>query len=366
MNHSLITLAGLLPALFVVPVFAQGSGEPVLATPGTATWSTELTTGGSRTVFTITGNTVLDWGQFNLASGNELVFDFVGGESVANMLGSGGAHIIAGNVSSNGNVAFYSPGADLIVTGNVVGKSVTLATMSPDAAGDGVFTLGGAGSGGHLRLTGSVEATGGDVLLAGSSTQVFNGARITATGAVLMAAGTKVTVDPNRSGAKLRAEGGDGFVLHMGETRAARIEVAASREIQNGGRLDVGTKSQRIFLEVGSGGKISQTASAIVVGDLTVSGAVDRKGVPTDLKEGDASNGLSDSSLRMPRIKRPDGSDVSKARTIVISAPTSASADGGRDRQQQSSQVAKQDKSKPIFRSSSFFGMRGGKNVEKR
>lgn len=181
-----------------------------------------------------------------------------------------------------------------------------------------------------------------------------------------MAAGTKVTVDSNRDGAKLRAEGGDGFVLHVGETRAARIEVAASREIQNGGRLDVGSKSQRIFLEIGDGGKISQTRSAIVIGDLTTNGKIDRDVAITAHDEGDAAVVLSESSLRIPPVKRPDGSKATKARTIVISAPTSASADGGRDRQQQSSQVAKQDKSKPIFRSSSFFGMRGGKNVEKR
>jgi hypothetical protein len=366
MKYTHIALAGLFPAWFVTPVFAQGGGTPVLTTPGTATWSTELTAGGSRTVFTITGNTVLDWGQFNLADGNELVFDFVSGESVANLLGSNGTNIIAGNVSSNGNIAFYSPGADLLVTGNVVGKSVTLATLSPDAAGDGVFTLGGAGSGGHLRLTGSVEATGGDVLLAGSSTQVFNGARITATGAVLMAAGTKVTVDPNRSGAKLRAEGGDGFVLHMGETRAARIEVAAGREIQNGGRLDVGSKSQRIFLEIGSGGKILQTGSAIVVGDVTVNGKISRKDVDFGGHDGDSAAALSESSLNMPSIKRPDGSKATKARTIVNSSTTSASADGGRDRQKQGAQVARNDKSGLIYRANSHFGLRAGTVEQKR
>jgi hypothetical protein len=373
MKHTLISLAGLFPAIFVVPVFAQGIGEPVLTTPGTATWATELTTSGSRTVFTITGNTVLDWGQFNLSGGNELVFDFVGGETVSNMLGSGGANIIAGNISSNGNLAFFSPGADLIVTGNVIGKSVTLATMQPDPSGGsgGVVTLQG-GAGGNLRLTGSVQATGGDVLLAGDSTQVFSGARVTAAGAVLMAAGSKVTVDPGRSGAKLGAEGGAGFLLHMGETRAARIEVAASREIQNGGRLDVGSKSQRIFLEIGSGGKISQNRSAIVVGDLTINGkaAFNRQEVQPDDAggghEADAAAALSESSLRMPRLKNTDGSTASKSKIIVTSAPTSGSTDGGRDRHNQSSQVAKQDKSKPIFRGSSFFGMRGGKAVEKR
>jgi hypothetical protein len=204
------------------------------------------------------------------------------------------------------------------------------------------------------------------VLLAGSSTQVFNGARITATGAVLMAAGTKVTVDPNRDGAKLRAEGGEGFLFHMGETRAARIEVAAGREIQNGGRLDVGSRSQRIFLEIGSGGKISQTSTAIVVGDLTVNGKVSRKDDGFGGHDGDSAAALSESSLQIPRVKRPDGTYASKARTIVNRAPTSASADGGRDRQKQGTQVAKRDKAEPIYSGSSFFGGRFKTVAEKR
>jgi hypothetical protein len=364
MNITLFAFTGFLPALLFAPLTAQGMDAPVLSTPGTATWATEVTATGSRTVFTITGNTVLDWGQFNLASGSELVFDFAGGENVANMLGGSGANIIAGKVASNGNLAFFSPGADLLVTGSVTGKSVTLAAMSVDpsaASGGGVYTLqGAAGGAGQLVLSGSVQATGGDVVLAGSSTQVFGGAKVNATGSVLMAAAAKVTVDPGSSGPTLKAEGGEGFVLHMGETRAARIEIAASVEIQNGGRLDVGSKSQRIFLEVGNGGRIRQTGTGIMVGAVTIDGKIDRKGDEVSPHEGDSASVLSDSTLRMPRLKRPDGSTASGSRTIVNNAPMSASADGGRDRKGPEARLAQRDKPKPLLQRASFFGIRGG------
>ncbi len=368
MKFTLISLSGLLPALLVVPLQAQGAGAPVLTTPGTATWSTEFTATGSRTVFTITGNTVLDWGQFNLASGNELVFDFVGGESVANMLGGTGANIIAGDVASNGNVAFFSPGADLLITGSVVGKSVTLAAMNADPAaqaGGGSYTLQGVGGGAQLILRGSVRATGGDVVLAGAATQSVGGAKVDASGTVLMAAASKVSVDPHSSGLKLKMETGEGLVLHLGETRASRIEIAAGSEIRLGGILDVGSKSQQIFLEIGRGGKIADAGDAIVIGKLIANKEVDRNGALFPQNEADAAGVLGDSTLKMPRVKRPDGSIAAPSRTVVSHVPMSASADGGRDRGGRESKVAKRDKPEPILHRTSFFGMRGGTPVKK-
>ena len=199
MNITLLPLAGLLPAILFAPLHAQGLGDPVLTTPGTATWSTEVTATGSRMVFTITGNTILDWGQFNLASGNELVFDFVGGESVANMLGGSAMHTIAGTVTSNGNVGFFSPGAPIQVTGSVTAKNVTIATMSVDPV---AFNAGGelsmtAVTDSTLSVSGSVTATTGSVLLAGHTVRVRTSGRIEAAEAVRLArdSGVRLHID---------------------------------------------------------------------------------------------------------------------------------------------------------------------------
>ncbi|RYD46944.1 MAG: hypothetical protein EOP83_28820, partial [Verrucomicrobiaceae bacterium] len=149
MKLPLFPLAGLVPALLIVSVHGQAVGVPVLSTPGSATWLSEITSTGTRMIFTITGDTVLDWGQFNLGSGSELIFDFVGGNSVTNMLNGTSANSINGSVTSNGNVGFFSPNAPLKVTGTVTANNVTLATMDVDPQAfnsGGTFTMN-AGSG---------------------------------------------------------------------------------------------------------------------------------------------------------------------------------------------------------------------------
>jgi hypothetical protein len=371
MNHLLFPLARLLPAFLVGPVLAQGLGTPVLSTPGTATWATETTATGSRTIFTITGNTVLDWGRFDLASGSELVFDFVGGDSVANMLGGSGVNFISGTVTSNGNVGFFSPAADLVVDGSVTAKSVTIAAMDVDPAafvGGGSYTMSADPGGWNgLSVTGEVSATRGDVVLASRFTDVSGSAKINARGAVRMAGSTNVTVAPAGSGRRLKENSGRGFVLHLGETRASRIEVAAGQEITNRGRLDAGSRQNRIFLEVGDDGKILREGGGLTVGRVSMNGEYDDDGIAIDPHEGDGAGALSSSSLKIPALKRPDGSAASSARTLVNEVPMSASADGGRDRKRSASQVASRDKSaKPMLQRASFFGMRGGSQVVKR
>jgi len=368
MNITLFPLAGLLPALLLVPLHAQGLGNPVLTTPGTATWSTEVTASGSRTVFTITGNTILDWGQFNLASGNELVFDFVGGESVANMLGGSSTHTIAGTVTSNGNVGFFSPAAPIRVTGSVSAGNVTIATMSVDpvAFNSGADLSLSAVSGSALTVSGTVTATSGSALLAGQEVRVRGSGKIHAADAVRIAGGSQVEFSRNGLRRQLNVARGSGFVLHLGEARASRIEVAAGQEININGKLDAGSRG-RIFLEVGRDGKILREGAGLMVGRMAIKGEYDPDGIEINPHEGDAAGAVSNSSVKIPALTRPDGSKASASRTLVNEVPMSASADSGRDRKPASKQVASRDsKSKSMFQRASFFGMNGGSGVVKR
>lgn len=368
MNITLLPLAGLLPAILFAPLHAQGLGNPVLSTPGTATWSTEVTATGSRMIFTITGNTILDWGQFNLGSGNELVFDFVGGESVANMLGGSAMHTIAGTVTSNGNVGFFSPGAAIQVTGNVTARNVTIATMSVDPV---AFNAGGeismdAVTDSMVSISGSVTATSGSVLLAGHTVRVRDSGRIEAAEAVRMAGGRQVDLSQTDLRRQMNVTRGNGFVLHLGEARASRIEVAAGEEINVSGKLDTSANG-RIFLEVGRDGRILREGDGLLVGQVTIKGEYDPDGIEFDKHEGDAAAAISNSSVKIPALTRPDGSKASSSRTLVNEVPMSASADSGRDRKSASKQVASRDgKSKPMLQRASFFGMRGGSSVAKR
>ncbi len=366
MNTSHLPLAGLVSAFLVAPLYAQMPGIPVLSSPGTATWVTELTPTGTRLVFQITGDSILDWSSgFNLSEGSEIFFNFTGGNSVVNMLGGNGVNTIAGNVTSNGNVAFFSPNADLVVSGSVTAESVTLSALDVDPAAflrGGSYTLSGDPSGfnGLVVQDGNIRATGGDIVLAGREVRITKDATLHARGAARIAGGTEVTVNPGAAGRRLKVASTGGFVLNLGEAHAGRIEVAAGNEISNKGRMDVG--AGRIFLEVGNSGKIVNRNSGIMVGNVSMNGRIDH-GASVKPNEGDSASALSPSTLKMPAVKRPDGSTASASRTVVNNAPISASADSARDRKGSASpsQVASRDRgAKPMLHRASFFGMRGG------
>ncbi|MGB6219932.1 hypothetical protein [Haloferula sp.] len=357
-----LAFRGVLLGLVTSSLHAQG---PILSTPGTATWATEnLASGGTRTIFTITGNTVLDWNQLNLGNGSELVFDFVSGESVVNNLTGSRPHRIDGTVSSNGLVGFFSPNAHLQVNGNITAKGVTIATLDVNPAdfAGGNYALSG-GFGKRLLVGGEVTATEGDVVLAGRSVTIGTDARITATGSALFAGGDDATVVSGGE-RQLNVVGTIGVFNHSGTTMASRVEVAAGESIVNNGRLDAGTS--KIYLEVGQDGSISNELNGVIVGDAAFEGAFLDEGLIIAPYEGDILPVVNDSRLKVPTLKRPDGSKVTTSKKLTYSAPMSASSDAGRSAKRRSQQVAKVDSSKSLLNRSSFFGMRGSKTIASR
>ncbi len=340
---------------------AQG---PVLSTPGTATWSTESTATGTRTVFTITGNTVLDWNRMNLAAGNELVFDFLGGESVVNNLTGTKSHRIDGSVTSNGIVGFFSPNAHLQVNGSITAKGVTIATLdvNPVDFASGSYVMSGGGTN-ALKIGGQIKATQGDAVLASNVLVMKEESAVFASGSALLGSGEKVSV--RSSGfRKLSIVGTIGEIGQFGTIKAPTIEVAARQHIVNDGRIDAGIG--RIFLEVGEGGAISNETNGFIVGHAVFEGALVDKGLIIGRGEGDVPPLVSESRIKVPTVKRPNGKVVSTAKKLTYSAPMSASSDAGRTAKRQDRQVAKIDSSRSLLQRSSFFGVRGGKTVSKR
>jgi hypothetical protein len=306
--------------------------DPVLTTPGTASWTTEATTTGTRTVFTLSKNTVFNWEELNLKSGSEMVFNFTGGKTVVNFLGGTGTHFIDGAVTSNGIVAFFSPTASLEVNGSIIAKGVTLSTLNTNAddfsSGNG-YKMSGGGKFKYLTVNGNVEALDGDVVLGGERVRIGATAKITASQDVLIGAGKEISIAGSGE-RKLKAEDGFGYVLHLGETKGSRIEVAAGRGVSNQGTLNTG--KGRIFLEVGEGGMITNESSGVIVGDAVFNGDYDSTGVILVPDEGDAIPAAGDSTLTFPKLSRPDGTNVSSApQTVSYSVPISASSDAGRD-----------------------------------
>lgn len=304
-----------------------------MRTPGTATWTSEATaTGGTRTVFTLTKNTVFDWEQLNLAKGSEMVFDFKEGKTVVNFLGGTGTHMIDGAVASNGIVAFFSPTANLQVNGSIIAKGVTLATLNADAdefsSGNG-YKMKGPGAFNFLTISGKVEATDGDVVLGGERVTIEQSARIQASQDLLIGGRKEMSVAASGD-RRLKAGRGSGYVLNSGENRASRIEVAAGREITNNGKMDAG--NGKIFLEVGESGSITNESAGIIIGDLLTNGSFVNSGAILGPDEADNAPAVGDSILTLPKLSRPDGTNVNSGpQTVSFSAPISASGDAGRD-----------------------------------
>jgi hypothetical protein len=340
--------------------------EPVLSTPGTATWTTEATATGTRTVFNMTNNTVLDWQRLNLKSGSEMVFNFTGGKTVVNFLGGTKTHRIDGAVTSNGIVAFFSPTADLEVNGSIIAKGVTLATLKADAADfsdENGFEMSGNGGFNYLTIKGRVEATDGDVVLGGERVIVGDAAKIQASRDVLIGGGREISVAASGD-RRLKEKGGFGYVLHLGETRASRIEIAAGREITNQGTLNTG--KGRIFLAVGKGGSITNESSGVIIGDLDFEGDFKNTGaVLVPDTDGDAAPAVNEGTLTIPKLTRPDGTKVNSGpQTIKYTVPMSATGDARRDASHSKrvdvQQMAQNDTTRSLLQRSSFFGMRGG------
>jgi hypothetical protein len=342
--------------------------EPVLSTPGTATWTTEATATGTRTVFNLTNNTVLNWQRLNLKNGSEMVFNFTGGKTVVNFLGGTKTHRIDGSVASNGIVAFFSPSADLQVNGSIIAKGVTLATLNADAAdvsdGDG-FQMSGKGGFTYLTVNGRVEATDGDVVLGGERVIVGSSAKIQASRDVLIGGGREISVAASGD-RKLKEQSGTGYVLHLGETRASRIEMVAGAEIRNQGTIDA--QNGRIFLEVGEGGLITNESSGVLVGNAAFEGDYDPNGPILVPDEGDAAPAVNEGTLTIPKLSRPDGTKVNaEPQTIKYTVPMSATGDARRDsphsKRVDAQQMAQNEATRSMLQRSSFFGMRGGKTT---
>lgn len=340
-------------------------GGPVVEGPGAVNCGCTAIAGGTRTTYSVAGDTVLRWTDFHLGAGDELIFDFANADdSVANLL-LGSTHRIDGLVQSNGRVGFFAQG-DLSVSGRVEAREVTLSAL--DLQDPAAFLDGGdfAMQGDVLRqlaVTGEVEATAGDVRLAGDLVRVSGDAGLQADGAVRIGAGQQVAMAASGQ-RRVSATGGVGVLLHLGDTRGAELELVASGELANAGRLEAAAGFGKVYLEVGNGGTILNEGTGVIIGQPVITGNFDSDGVILGPDADDTLPVVNSSVVRIPTVKRPDGSVAAKARTVETTAAASASADALRKPVKREKRIARQSKS--LVRRQSFFGMRGGTREEQR
>lgn len=350
--------------------------SPTLLTPGTSTESIEAISTGTRTTFSLTGNTILSWEQLNLKEGSELVYDFKSGERVLNLLSGSKKHTIAGSVTSNGIVGFFSPNANFDIKGSITAKGVVLATLNTDVEdffSGNSYSLNG-DSAKSLSVGGDIKATGGDVVLAGSRVYIKGSSKVEASDSVLVGGGTDVLVS-NAGVRKLGINSEEGSVINLGGIQAPQIEMASGRTVSNSGVIDAG--SGKVFIDVGEDMEITNESSGVILADSVFSSEAIRAGIVIIPNEGDSAAGLSSGTLNMPMLKRPDGSVVSEKQAVRTSVPVSASEDSRRDTASSSRKsggarnspkefadargaVANDQEKVSLLKRSSFFGVRGG------
>ncbi len=349
--------------------------SPTVLTPGTSTESVQAIGTGTRTTFTLTGNTILSWEQLNLAQGSELVYDFVSGDRVLNLLSGSNRHTINGTVTSNGIVAFFSPNANFDINGSITAKGVVLSTLAADAneffSGNG-YTLNGGSGINRLFVGGAVTATDGDVVLAGPIIDITWNATIGASDSVLVGGGSEVGVSESGH-RKLSNSSTNGDILNMGVITGSVIELMAGGSVSNEGVIDAG--AGQIYIEVGEDMQITNESDGVIIADDVFTSETITEGVVIIPDEGDSPPTVSQGTLNVPTLTRPDGTIVTVQQKVSANAPVSASGDIGRDVATKntkgsgggpgtvtgSGQVASnRGATRSLLQRSSFFGVRGG------
>lgn len=373
--------AGLCSIAYGLGLCLAPAQSPVVLTPGTSTETVDVIGTGTRTTFTLTGNTILSWDQLTLPEGSELVYDFQSGERVLNILAGNGRHRIEGAVTSNGIVGFFSPNANFDMNGTITAKGVVLSTLSADPdeffSGNGYTLDGGSGSN-RLFVGGGISASEGDVVIAGQRVTVSGDANIEASDSLLVGGGSEVSLSET-GGRGVSVGSGDGNIIHLGVSKGSVIELVAGGTVTNEGEINAG--EGRVFIDVGPDMEITNETGGVIIAGSVFTNAAIAGGVVIVPDEGDSAPGVNSGILNVPELTRPDGRLVSHGKKISANAPVSASGDGGRDAPRTNAEgsaasggvsaagsgpvagtrgAASRGAARPLLRRSSFFGVRGG------
>ena len=342
-------------------------GNPILLTPGTASCMVDPL--GDATI-TMNEASLIQWTQFNVGAGKTLNFDFLAtatNRTVVNFTTGTGSNTIAGTLLSNGRVVLVTPGQRLDVAGAIQAESFLGSTIAADdynqLLNNQPTSFGTTGPGGRLvrvRPGAEVQATNGDVVLAGSEVSVSGGAMLMApAGAVRTVAAGSFNLA--NTGLERIVPGGGSApanVVNNGHIRAAQVEMKATTEISNGGLVETNGGVGKIFMRVGPGGTVINSGTGMLNGILEVTGTFDDVGVVLDPDDGDAATTVKSAVSRFPAVRRP-GEKPGRETVVVDTGGVAASVDNSRERTKRRNENVAVNRS-GLARKSGFFGLRGG------
>jgi filamentous hemagglutinin family protein len=234
-------------ALLLISLVPFPARADVAVVPGGAGPNAVVQTAGTITTVNLTGPARIEWQQFQLAAGRGLQFLSQNGGAFPslNIVRGPVPAQVDGRITADGPFYLISPGGVQVgTTGRIEAPRVLLSTMTPAdqsrllADGGGVFlpdALGGA-----IGVDGTIETSGGPLILLSGTVFTGNQARLRAPGGDVRIGAldaSPVNVSPNGIAPVAVAARGGGLVSNTGWIEARRVEIVSDGFVVNGGRL---------------------------------------------------------------------------------------------------------------------------------
>jgi filamentous hemagglutinin family protein len=202
---------------------------------------------GPLTTVNLFGPARIEWQDFNLALGRELRYVSQNGGAFPslNIVRSPVPSVIDGKITADGPFYLISPGGLQVGSnGRIEAPRVLLSTLMPaDGAkllADGSGTFAPDTSGGMVGVDGTIETSGGPLIVLSSTISTGGQSRLRSAGGDVRLAAvdtTPVQVAPSGGPLGLRTTGGSGLINTTGWIDARRVEIVSDGFIVNGGRI---------------------------------------------------------------------------------------------------------------------------------
>ncbi|MEM9081071.1 MAG: hypothetical protein AAGC74_10310 [Verrucomicrobiota bacterium] len=342
-----------------------------LASSGTAACSRVPNgSGGFTTTIDVFSDSIISWESLDSEANDELVFNHVnGGGSVLNV-GRGGTSFARGSVMSDGRLGMVNPGGNLNVFGAIEAEEVYLATQSLDSANQASWLAGqpvifgdeGVSAGALVRFRGAITANSGDVVLTGSEVRVTGGSGSPVTaleGAVVMAAGNEVVVEPSvgQRVTSVKSVGRSSSISNNTDVFGESISLKAVDDLEAGTSAELNTTipNGKIFLEVNDSFDEIRYNTNLLNGVVCLNGVLEEV-ILFDPSDPRNPNSRSATLSRFPSLEKKE----KRQRVVVDHVPSLSTPRVQEEGKRKPVEQAREGQSrKSLYRGVGFFGIRG-------
>ncbi len=315
------------------------TGAPVDVAGGVTVGKASIERNGGNTLVRLSESSRIEWSDFTLQSGETLRYVSDPGARFAslNVVKGAGAANIHGTIQADGPFYLVSPaGITVGSTGLIQAPHVFLSALRPAddlALLQGTPTTFARAGAGLVRIDGTVQATQGNLVVAGGGVNIGKTGRLTSSGGtVQVVAATRPVAGPGADGLFMVPQTAGAMsgssIQNEGNIQAHRVEFISDGTIRNAGRLETRGTGSQVALRApairhearADGGSVIVTSNLVTEGEAVLEGTV--------VSPVDGSNPSGVGGLRQtPRLSRPGVISTLDARATQLSAsPLQAAA----------------------------------------